>query len=121
MVRPIDLDIAEHYFSPAEVAALTNLPAAERISGFFRCWTLKEAVIKGLGVGLALDLASFDVSFASANAPALLRLESDSLAPGNWTLAYPPAPPGFHMALAVKTDRRPLTLAKHSALKVNEA
>ena len=109
-IRPIDLDIATHYFSRAEVAALINLPSDEQIDGFFRCWTLKEAVIKGLGVGLALDLASFDVSFSSRNSPALLRLASDHSAPRNWTLAYLPPPPGFLIALAAKTLGRKLTL-----------
>jgi 4'-phosphopantetheinyl transferase len=114
-IRPIDLDIADHYFSRAEVAALISLPADERIDGFFRCWTLKEAVIKGLGVGLALELASFDVSFSSRNAPALLRLESDRSAPCNWTLAYLPPPPGFQIALAAKTLGRKIALRSESA------
>jgi len=114
-IRPIDLDIADHYFSRAEVAALINLPADERIDGFFRCWTLKEAVIKGLGVGLSLDLASFDVSFAPDKSPALLRLESDPLGPGNWTLAYLPAPSGFQIALAAKTLGRKIALTRGSA------
>jgi 4'-phosphopantetheinyl transferase len=51
--------IWQHYFAPAEVAALAALPEPERCERFFRYWTLKEAYIKARGLGLSLPLQQF--------------------------------------------------------------
>jgi 4'-phosphopantetheinyl transferase len=46
--------IADELFSVREAAFLRSLPPPERIAGFFRLWTRKEAVLKALGTGLGL-------------------------------------------------------------------
>src|SRR5260370_32848800 len=46
------LDVAEHYFAPAERAALRLLSADERRLGFLRCCTRKEGYLKPRGEGL---------------------------------------------------------------------
>lgn len=51
--------IAEHFFAPAEVAALRALPPDRQHGRFFELWTLKEAYIKARGMGLAISLHSF--------------------------------------------------------------
>ncbi len=58
--RVVDGDaLAERYFAPAEVAQLMAIPSAARPEAFFRVWTLKEALVKGLGKGLTFPLDSF--------------------------------------------------------------
>jgi len=47
------LELAERYFSPAAVEALRMCADRERQARFVELWTLKEAYVKGLGVGLA--------------------------------------------------------------------
>jgi 4'-phosphopantetheinyl transferase len=89
--------VAAAFFSAAEVAALRVFPPRERCEAFFRCWTRKEAYLKARGEGLAVDLASFDVSLDEC--AALLR-EPDQ--PGRFTLCGLNAPPGHAMALAVE-------------------
>lgn len=42
----------EGWLAPAEQLALRRLPADRRLLATTRCWTQKEAVLKGLGVGL---------------------------------------------------------------------
>lgn len=55
-------DIAERFFSPAEIAALATLAPSEQAAGFFRLWSRKEAIIKANGKGLAQPLSSFSVA-----------------------------------------------------------
>jgi 4'-phosphopantetheinyl transferase len=57
--RTVDLAIADRYFRPEEIAWITSLDASLRPSGFLRLWTLKEALMKATGEGLARDLDSF--------------------------------------------------------------
>jgi 4'-phosphopantetheinyl transferase len=66
-------EIAEHYFSKSEAATLRSLPACEKASGFFRCWTRKEAYIKAKEKGLSLPLKQFDVTLSPDDPPRLLR------------------------------------------------
>lgn len=53
--------LAEQYFHADEARDLAAAPAAERLADFYRLWTLKEAHLKALGLGLAagLDRANF--------------------------------------------------------------
>jgi len=56
-------EIARRYFSAAEVAAFERFPEERQHAAFFEYWTLKEAYIKAVGVGLSLGLGrfSFDI------------------------------------------------------------
>ena len=52
-------EIASRFFSAREVAALERLPGDEQSATFFEYWTLKEAYIKAVGVGISLGLERF--------------------------------------------------------------
>lgn len=54
-------DISQRFFSPSERQWIASLPPARRSDAFFRCWTRKEAFLKGTGDGLSVGLDSFDV------------------------------------------------------------
>ena len=53
--------LAESVFSPAELETLAHVPDKDLTPAFFACWTRKEAYLKALGVGLALDPAKVTV------------------------------------------------------------
>lgn len=53
------LEIADRFFAARELSDLRALPAATQRQRFFHYWTLKEAYIKGRGMGLALPLGKF--------------------------------------------------------------
>jgi 4'-phosphopantetheinyl transferase len=58
--RVVDpLRLAARFFAPAEQAALSALPSAERHQRFLEFWTLKEAFVKAKGRGLSISLDQF--------------------------------------------------------------
>jgi 4'-phosphopantetheinyl transferase len=100
-------EIAKRFFSEREWQELRGLPAAERTTAFFRCWTRKEAFIKAVGEGLSFPLDAFAVSLAPREPAALcwlrgLRADDDGVR--RWHLRDAAAPAGFLAALAVDGD-----------------
>ena len=84
--------IARRRFAGDEAEALAAAGPGERDAAFHRCWTAKEAYVKGLGTGLSEGLASFSVA-------ALVRGEG-RCAVGTWEVAQLDAPPGYVAAVA---------------------
>lgn len=79
---------------PGERAELANLPEPLRPVAFARCWTRKEAYLKGTGTGLGEDPSTTRVG----------TLESPEAVPG-WTLEDIPVPAGHAAAYALATAR----------------
>ena len=94
--------IAEHFFSPHEIATLRALPAAERIQGFFNCWTRKEAYLKAIGDGLTLPLDQFDVSLIPGEPAELLRAAGGADT-SHWVLQEVNVGCGYAAAVAIKS------------------
>jgi 4'-phosphopantetheinyl transferase len=69
--RPVEPGLPERYFSASEIQDLSPLKGDEWLSGFLRCWTRKEAVLKAEGVGLRIPLDAFDVSLKAEDPPML--------------------------------------------------
>lgn len=101
--RDLSLDaIAERSFSRNEVCALRSLPRTEFVAGFFTCWTRKEAYIKALGTGLALELSQFDVPVSPRDAPTLLCNRKDPDEVQRWSFLELPSIPGYAAALLIE-------------------
>ena len=101
-IRPLEEDVAGHFFSRPECAALAALPADEQLAGFYRCWTRKEAFVKAHGAGLSVPLHGFDVSLNAEDGQHLLqRLDQDIGLLSDWALLNLDVVKGFHGALAV--------------------
>lgn len=103
MRQGLDIDnIAARYFSPGEITEMSALPPEQRATGFFDCWTRKEAYIKARGLGLSLPLDSFSVSLAPQRPAALLADRSDPGVASDWTLLSLAVDAGYAGALAVE-------------------
>jgi 4'-phosphopantetheinyl transferase len=106
-VRPLaDIeDVAKRFFSKAEIAALSRVPARSRERAFFAFWTAKEAYIKGIGHGLSMPLDRFAVSLSPSEGPIRLRvLDADAAAP-LWRIHRFEPSPSFVAAVAVRASR----------------
>ena len=79
-------DLAKGSFSRRELAALEQLPESDRCHGYFRCWTRKEAYIKGRGEGLQVPLRRFSVSLEHSEPARLLETEFDPRDVQSWEL-----------------------------------
>ena len=79
--------VAERHFAPEECEALFSLPDAERLRGFYRLWTRKEAYIKAIGTGLGHALDRFAVSLDATDAR-ILHLDGDRAAAARWTMVH---------------------------------
>lgn len=58
--RNMDL-LIDGVFGPSEQAELASTRGCDKTHLFFRLWTIKEALIKALGTGFALDPSTFQV------------------------------------------------------------
>ena len=101
-------DLAQRFFAPAEVQALRAMPEADRLPGFFRCWTRKEAYVKAHGAGLSMPLDSFEVSLAWGDQDALLSSRGEGGDAGRWTMRDVAIDPAYAAALCAEgRDWRP--------------
>jgi len=93
--------LARRFFAPGEVERLLALPDEARRAAFFTCWARKEAYLKGRGLGLALSLSSFEVSFTPGEPPLLFDRLPEQIPSRDWRLYEIRPGPGYAGALAV--------------------
>lgn len=103
-IRPLDdwREIAKRFFSKRETDQLLALPEALRHDGFFATWSRKEAYIKAIGLGLALELGSFAVDADPRHEARLLWIRDAEAEPGCWSMRTLTVDSGYHAALAVR-------------------
>ncbi len=97
------LEAAARYFSPCEVAHLGSLPDSIGPTRFVELWTLKEAYLKAIGMGLAhpLDTFGFDV----AHPPALRFEPPPHTDATQWHFALFAVGPDRRAAVALRRTR----------------
>jgi 4'-phosphopantetheinyl transferase len=104
------LEIADRFFSAAEVAELRALPALRQGDRFFDYWTLKESYIKARGMGLALPLDQFSFQLGSPIRISFSPELKDD--PAAWQFWLGQATAEHRFALAVRSARH-LQLSAH--------
>ncbi len=61
-IKPIDMTIAEKFFSKDEFLSLMDKDVIYREEFFYELWTSKESYIKAVGKGLSIPLNSFTIN-----------------------------------------------------------
>jgi 4'-phosphopantetheinyl transferase len=93
------LRVANRYFSAAEVEAVRAFPQADRPAAFLRYWTAKEALAKGLGLGLQAPIGQLELAAQPGGTMVPVRLARD------WRLVeLTDLPSGYCGALAVDDE-----------------
>ncbi len=95
-------EVAGHFFSSRENDFFKGVPEREKLVEFFRCWVLKEAVIKALGDGLSYPLNVFDVSRALAEQAGLFIGEIGK--ESRFSTQVLEVGPGFTAAFAIRGE-----------------
>ncbi|OUA56147.1 4'-phosphopantetheinyl transferase family protein [Bacillus thuringiensis] len=67
LIKPINLQIAQRFFTKEEYEFLTNQSHNDQLSCFYDFWTLKESFIKAIGRGLTVPLNSFNINMKNNN------------------------------------------------------
>ena len=96
-------EVAEHFFSVAEIYTLCGLDQHQRTKAFFDCWTRKEAYVKARGEGLSMPLDRFDVSLAPGVTAAMLGNRMDEEEKSRWTFQDFQVAHGYAAALVIET------------------
>ena len=94
-----DEEVARQLFAPAEFAAFQEEPQAGRAEAFFDVWTLKEAYIKAVGLGVALPLKDFAFTRDPLRISFAATLDDT---PSRWIFRRFPPSPDIAMALAAR-------------------
>ena len=94
-----DEEVARQLFAPTEFADFQEESQAGRVEAFFDVWTLKEAYIKAVGLGVALPLKDFAFTREPLRISFAPTLDD---APSRWLFRRFRPEPDVAMALAAR-------------------
>ena len=94
--------IAARFFAPSETAQIMTLEGEARRDRFFDLWTLKEALVKALGLGMAVSLGSLAFTVGADGG---IHVDAPDVDSGAWQFRL--FAPGPRHRLAVAVGRPP--------------
>jgi 4'-phosphopantetheinyl transferase len=109
------VEIAERFFHARETSALKALPPHDCAIRFIELWTLKEALLKGLGLGISEELRepSFDIEDSG---PVCIRTPA-GVERECWVFAVLAPEKDLRLAIAVESVTPPRLF--HNGLEIN--
>lgn len=99
------MELAERFFSRAEVDWLRSQPASGRVASFFNCWTAKEAYMKARGTGLAAPLSGFSVTPRADSQEMQLEMPDNPQECASWSIWQVDLENSLRCALAVQNGK----------------
>lgn len=116
--RDMDIEgMSSYLFSTREQQLFQQLQAEEKQDFFFQVWTCKEALLKGMGVGLTYPPQQIEISFDSPQLPKVHLVhpvDEKTLDIHQWSLRLIQSPPGYTGALAIKNSNNNYWIRYHS-------
>src|SRR6185437_1738066 len=100
--------IVASFFTAAEQEAFAAIPATERAEAFLRGWTRKEAVLKGLGMGISGLAARHETGFGTSSLTGGFTPAGPASRVDRWMMWEATPRPGFVAGLAVDVGDPPL-------------
>ncbi len=94
--------LAQRFFTVSECAAIQTLPDIQKPMAFFQYWTGKEALLKGLGVGLS-GLAQIELSITTGQV-GWVTPQASRLSQQEWMVELFTPAPDFTAAIAIETE-----------------
>lgn len=114
--------LSRRFFSPAEASMLESLPAGLLAEQFPLYWTLKEAYVKALGLGLSHPLDSFTFRLTGRGPCRIDFSADDPQDPEKWRFALiEPRRPYVAAVCAASTEHKPFEFKCYHALPSDES
>lgn len=82
--RQIELDVARLVLTSEEQRELQSWPIDQRSYRLLQYWTMKEALVKAMGVGFSKPLDSVGIQFSDRNEPQICHLLEEASGSPNW-------------------------------------
>lgn len=112
------LAIAERFFAAGEVLWLKARPESEQLQAFYRLWSLKEAYVKGLGLGISAGLSGFSLLPDEVSGRAsLLDRDRDGFE-RDWSVFSSDLLPEYSLAWAIRAQQRKVEVIIHKKLQI---
>lgn len=103
------LGIAENYYHPDEFAQLRQRHGDEQIRFFYQLWTLKEALLKAMGVGISAGLENLNFTLQNPISVSLSPVLQAQSVTDKWQFHQWQLPDTSYCALAAAAANSPQT------------
>ena len=98
-------ELAQRFYAASESAQLRRMTGALRLTNFYRLWTIKEAVLKCLGLGLSVPTRTVQIRLDKSAAPVVTSADEKHGKIERYFVRELAAADGYAAAIAVEAAR----------------